>query len=105
MVNIQIEQTALTKRLAEVPNGEIFTGSIDGRISHGPFIKIGSCGEALWVVAKLEALDGIVWVSSRPKDCAALVTDFKPLRVRRIVLSDQWGEPVAALPDRKEPTS
>lgn len=91
MLKITTEFEPESRPLQGIPNGTIFTGVIDGFVSSGPFIKIGSVTQRLWVVAKLEAMEGCVWTSE--KDTAVRVAHYRALPVRQVVLRDHVEEP------------
>lgn len=88
-MRVRVELTRERKLLRDIPNGTFFTGSIDGFVSAGPFLKVGSVTEKTWVVVKLESMEGGVWVSGRNSD--SYVSDFQALDIRRIALSDSIG--------------
>lgn len=88
------------KRLAEIPNGTFFTGTINGFVSAGPFLKVGSITCNVWFVLKLERPDGGNYCSLRADDRDAVVADYRQLLVAEIVLRDRCDEANQASPGR-----
>lgn len=86
-LRVVIDRQANAVRLSTIPNGTFFNGQINGmETCGGPFLKVGSHGEAAWVVVRLRNMEGIVWVSKR--DDAASVVNYVRLPVSELVLRE-----------------
>jgi hypothetical protein len=92
-VLIEPERARVGRPLKDVPNGMFFDGAIDGIA--GPFLKVGSVSQSLWIVVRVRCMEGQVYTSTRPSDESARVLDYAPIPVREVVLRGSESPPDA----------
>lgn len=87
MIRVTIEPRGIQKPLKDIPNGTFFMGAIEDSSYGGPFLKVGSVGERVWIVVRLGLMEGFVYVSTRQRDAEQHVRDFHQLNVAEVILS------------------